>query len=179
MFVSANTADIVATSNWSRDYGSSKNPTPSPDPQTPKPDGTFQYLVVPFNKDNILNDGASLVANPADKTASPKGWHNAPKNGQVDSRGNNVKASVDSSSGKSYFAASTGGSVFNYKYDLKKDPGSSKDAAITNVFHLSNRYHDVLYHYGFTEAAGNFQVRGSYIPIKFLYDINSLIYLYS
>ncbi|HET8947837.1 MAG TPA: M36 family metallopeptidase [Candidatus Polarisedimenticolia bacterium] len=31
------------------------------------------------------------------------------------------------------------------------------DAAVTNLFYLTNWYHDFLYHLGFTEAAGNFQ----------------------
>jgi hypothetical protein len=31
------------------------------------------------------------------------------------------------------------------------------DASVTNLFYLTNWYHDFLYHLGFTEAAGNFQ----------------------
>ena len=31
------------------------------------------------------------------------------------------------------------------------------DAAVTNLFYVTNWYHDFLYHLGFTEAAGNFQ----------------------
>jgi hypothetical protein len=159
MFVSAVSGEVVASNNWVNDFGGSSTeggdePTPTstatatgsaPGPSSsPLPAGTFQYRVVPFNKDNILDDGSELIVNPADKTASPNGWHNKPSsNGEVDSHGNNVDATVGR-----YSATSQNGGSFDYAYDLTKDPGFSKDAAITNVFYLTNRYHDVLYHYG-------------------------------
>jgi extracellular elastinolytic metalloproteinase len=159
IFVSAVSGEVIASNNWANDFQDSDNdeaeppanPTtgsttaPTSSPSSPAlPDGTFQYRVVPFNKDNILDDGSELVVNPADKTASPTGWHNKPlSEGQVDSHGNNVDASVGN-----YSATSQKGGTFDYTYDLAKDPGFSKDAAITNVFYLANRYHDVLYHYG-------------------------------
>ena len=60
------------------------------------------------------------------------------------------------------FTASTGtGSslVFNDVPDFTKVPtlGRNRRAATTNLFYWNNLMHDVLYQYGFTEAAGNFQ----------------------
>jgi extracellular elastinolytic metalloproteinase len=46
---------------------------------------------------------------------------------------------------------------FDYSFDPKKDPKVNVDAAITNLFYVTNSLHDLFYHYGFDEAAGNFQ----------------------
>ena len=37
------------------------------------------------------------------------------------------------------------------------DPNTNLPAAIVNLFYWNNVIHDVMFHYGFTEAAGNFQ----------------------
>jgi uncharacterized protein (TIGR03437 family) len=48
---------------------------------------------------------------------------------------------------------------FSFPIDLTKPP-TNKDnqrSAQVNLFYWVNRYHDILYHFGFNEAAGNFQ----------------------
>lgn len=56
---------------------------------------------------------------------------------------------------------SSDGLVFDYKWDPTKapnDPTSQNlDVARVNAFYVTNKYHDTLYKYGFTEKAFNFQ----------------------
>jgi uncharacterized protein (TIGR03437 family) len=48
---------------------------------------------------------------------------------------------------------------FNFPIDFTSAPTNSnaQKAAQVNLFYWTNRYHDILYSFGFTEAAGNFQ----------------------
>src|SRR5207249_863696 len=48
--------------------------------------------------------------------------------------------------------------TYNFPLDLALDPSAYRDAAVTNLYFTDNYNHDVLYKYGFDEAAGNFQV---------------------
>ena len=50
---------------------------------------------------------------------------------------------------------------FTFPLDLTKsaDDDDNQRAAQVNLFYWINRYHDILYSFGFTETAGNFQVR--------------------
>src|SRR5690606_12751712 len=47
---------------------------------------------------------------------------------------------------------------FDFPIDLTRNMYESADASTTNLFYMNNMLHDVWYQYGFTEAAGNFQV---------------------
>lgn len=113
-----------------------------------------------------LPNSHSLVSNPADLTASPFGWHDT--DGVVgaefnDTRGNNVSAQEDvdaSDSGGSRPAeVSVGALDFDYAFDatLAPNAGTNLQAATVNLFYQNNVIHDILYHYGFDEASGNFQ----------------------
>lgn len=114
----------------------------------------------------------SLVVNPADPIASPFGWHDtdgAEGPEFMHTQGNNVIAVNDQSS-DGYNWLYTGGSYeFNgfaesesLNFDFIIDPNSSlyqsHEASTTNLFYMNNMMHDVWYQYGFTEAAGNFQL---------------------
>src|SRR5262245_36621903 len=48
---------------------------------------------------------------------------------------------------------------FSFPVDLTSDPtaATNPQAAQVNLFYWINRYHDILYSFGFNEAAGNFQ----------------------
>lgn len=53
-----------------------------------------------------------------------------------------------------------GGDSLVFDYDYQMETGSdvsNLNAAITNLFVWNNYMHDVMYHYGFDEASGNFQ----------------------
>jgi uncharacterized protein (TIGR03437 family) len=48
---------------------------------------------------------------------------------------------------------------FSFPLDLSQSPTSADNqrAALANLFYWTNRFHDIMYSFGFTEAAGNFQ----------------------
>ena len=46
---------------------------------------------------------------------------------------------------------------FDPPLDLDTQPGNHLEASVAQLFYLNNVIHDVMYHYGFDEAAGNFQ----------------------
>ncbi|HEX8069200.1 MAG TPA: M36 family metallopeptidase [Pyrinomonadaceae bacterium] len=78
--------------------------------------------------------------------------------------GNNVDAGldIDGTNGIDANGRATGSPnrVFNFAYDPSTDAPSGTNyrmGAVTNLFFWSNRYHDLLYQLGFTEAARNFQ----------------------
>ena len=50
---------------------------------------------------------------------------------------------------------------FSFPVDFTQPPyqEASQKAALVNLFYWVNRYHDILYSFGFTESAGNFQTR--------------------
>jgi extracellular elastinolytic metalloproteinase len=105
----------------------------------------------------------SLVFNPADSIASPFGWHDT--NGVAgaeftDTRGNNVSAQDDVDADDSGGIRPNGGAglAFDFPVDLTLQPGNYIDASVANLFYWNNIVHDVMYQYGFDEAAGNFQV---------------------
>src|SRR5262249_45504438 len=81
--------------------------------------------------------------------------------------GNNVDAGLDldATNGIDPTGRPTGtpNRVFNFAYNpppLGADAPTGaayRNGVVTNLFFWANRYHDRLYKFGFTEAAGNFQ----------------------
>jgi extracellular elastinolytic metalloproteinase len=117
------------------------------------------YEVFAFPLESPYYGNRSVLTNPAHPTASPYGWHDtngAPGAEFNTTRGNNV----DAFDANTNYRPNGGpgleftGYPFNQVYT-----GSNQyeDAAITNLFYVNNSIHDVLYQYGFDEAAGNFQ----------------------
>lgn len=51
-------------------------------------------------------------------------------------------------------------SNFSFQIDFTQQPTTedNQKAALANVFYWTNRYHDILYLFGFNEAAGNYQL---------------------
>lgn len=115
----------------------------------------------------------TLVNSPAVDNGSPFGWHDT--NGVAGAefnytKGNNVEAVNDQNSdgldwiynGAPYtftgHAHATSGLIFDFPLDFNNSMYNSADASTTNLFYMNNMMHDVWYQYGFTEAAGNFQV---------------------
>ena len=110
------------------------------------------------------NDGADqLVNDPSDPIASPFGWHDndgVPGPEYTYTRGNNVIAQEDKNGNNGVGAKAEGGPTltFDFPFNLPQNPNSFTDGAITNLFYMNNMMHDVMFHYGFDEASGNFQV---------------------
>ncbi|KIY72625.1 hypothetical protein CYLTODRAFT_449783 [Cylindrobasidium torrendii FP15055 ss-10] len=103
------------------------------------------YTVLPITKQD-LTQGQEEVVDPEDSESSPSGWST-----DGATSGNNVVSYIDSESNTA--------TTFSTEYDTSEAPGTSgnQDAARTNAFYLANKVHDILYKYGFTEEAYNFQ----------------------
>lgn len=122
---------------------------------------TYNVFATPLESPD--DGGRSIVANPHDATASPFGWHDT--NGvagaeYIDTRGNNVFAQEDQDKNDTGGFRPSGGAGldFDFPINFSQDPTTYQSAAITNLFYTTNLLHDIYYRYGFTEAAGNFQV---------------------
>ncbi|WP_412061977.1 M36 family metallopeptidase [Rubrivirga sp. IMCC45206] len=109
-------------------------------------------------------DGRTLESDPFDPTASPLGWHDTDGISGPDHTvtwGNNVRAyddiADDDTADPGDSPDGTASLTFDFPVDFTMEPGTYTDAAVTNLFYWNNIVHDILYHYGFDEAAGNFQ----------------------
>ena len=142
-------------------------------------DDGSSYNVYPLPMESPLDGARSVVANPADATASPFGWHDTDGKPGAEftiTRGNNANAyadtvgargsageqSVDIGGANAADPASQpdGGAGLDFNHpiaSLDATPASYRDAAVDNLFFWSNVMHDVTHSYGFDEAAGNFQ----------------------
>ncbi|KAJ2830190.1 hypothetical protein IWW50_000433, partial [Coemansia erecta] len=113
------------------------------------------YRVYPWTVPDPSEGARELIENPADKTASPLGWAHGNQ-----TAGNNVYAQSNPDGGygwKNNFRPTSADRVFDFALDLEKQPATYIEAAVTQLFYTNNFMHDLFYHYGFDEAAGNFQ----------------------
>ncbi|KAK1218861.1 hypothetical protein PQX77_018432 [Marasmius sp. AFHP31] len=122
------------------------------------------FRVLPINK-KVIGDGLELLKDPEGLDVSPEGWNSDGTTDTTDTTGNNAMvvkllgrngAQQESTQGTGTGAALT----FDFTYDPTKDPTDPEniDAARTNAFFVANEFHDILYRYGFTEKAFNFQI---------------------
>ena len=122
------------------------------------------YNVYPLAGTNPSDATRTLLGDPSDPGASPYGWldtNGKPGADTTETNGNNVNAYQDpNGTGTGVGPRPDGGKshIFNFPIDLNQDPTTYADAATTNLFYLDNAAHDILYKYGFDEAAGNFQL---------------------
>lgn len=107
-----------------------------------------EYTIFPLGINDPSDGKRKKVHDPADATASHLGWHSVPRKnaqaGEVDTytttMGNNVVAheNLNGRMSDDYLTKyrPDGGSElrFNFPLDLKSEPGSSIDAAISNLF---------------------------------------------
>ncbi|KAG8689379.1 hypothetical protein FRC11_002881 [Ceratobasidium sp. 423] len=113
------------------------------------------YRVVPFTSQSPT-DGFRTVTNPHDTISSPNGWHQYGTTTTAVTSGNNALAYKSS---PSTGTTSQSSAINNYVYTFNSaaNPPANKDPATVNAFYVSNMMHDLLYRYGFTETAYNFQ----------------------
>ena len=121
---------------------------------------TYRVIPAPFESPSVSD--FVVVTNPADPVASPLGWHDDGAQTYTTTQGNNTHAYADTNYDDfpDFRSAPDGGEglQFDFPFDPTRSPEGNSAAAITNLFYWNNVAHDVLYHYGFDEAAGNFQV---------------------
>lgn len=129
------------------------------------------YNAVPIPNESPLDGtGRQIIVDPADPQFSPFGWHDAnglPGPEFFDTRGNNVDAQEDRAS-NAFPVGNPAPSIrpnggpnldFNSPLDLSQEPLAYTDAAVTNLFVWNNLAHDIFAKAGFTEEAGNFQIK--------------------
>ncbi|RKP36809.1 peptidase M36, partial [Dimargaris cristalligena] len=122
------------------------------------------YDIFPWPLDNPNEGNRQLVCDPWLPATSPKGWQHHYKFADYHTtEGNNVHVQIHDTSVNWTVSRRPVASVnanqvqFAFPLDLSQPPVQYTDAALTNLFYHCNMMHDLLYVYGFTEVAGNFQ----------------------
>jgi extracellular elastinolytic metalloproteinase len=130
-------------------------------------DGTYEVFPTPVEAPTFASPAGSrqVLTDPYDGLASPYGWLDVDGVAGADrttTDGNNVHAytDLDANNAVDVGSEADGGAELDFRFplDLTQGPSAYRPAAVTNLFYASNRIHDVLYHHGFDEAAGNFQL---------------------
>lgn len=130
-------------------------------------DGTYEVFPLPAEAPTSTAPAGTrqVLTDPYDAVASPYGWLDVDGVAGADrtsTDGNNVHAytDLDGDDVADPGSEADGGAALDFRFPLAlaQDPAAYRDASVTNLFYLNNRIHDVLYHYGFDEASGNFQV---------------------
>ncbi len=120
------------------------------------------YLVYPLGVESPSHGVRQVITRPADPIASPFGWHDIDGvSGPdfFDTRGNNTFTQEDFNADDQMGLRPHGGESLIFDYALSTGPPNEYiEASLTNLFYWINLNHDIFYHYGFDEAAGNFQV---------------------
>ncbi|HEX8422568.1 MAG TPA: M36 family metallopeptidase, partial [Pyrinomonadaceae bacterium] len=174
VFVDANTGQLLWRKNITQDqqtpYTYNIYDNDSPTPSAP----VRSSLVSPVNStpSEPQTPGISRtdVTRVSESPFDNLGWIPDGAGPNAPTTGNNVDAGIDRVAPN---GIDTGGRAtatnfvfrFDYRPDGSTDPVGSNNpldpefqkGAVTNLFFWSNRYHDSLYHLGFTEAARNFQ----------------------
>ncbi|MGG5209561.1 T9SS-dependent M36 family metallopeptidase [Chryseobacterium sp. MIQD13] len=119
------------------------------------------YNVFPLPTEAPTFGPRAIVNNPWDIAVSPEGWHSDGTNNYTNTRGNNVYAYSDQNNTNTPGYSPSGGAVLNFDFPYAEgrfiSPFAQKDAAITNLFYMNNKMHDIFYKFGFTESARNYQ----------------------
>ena len=117
------------------------------------------YNIFPLPIESPTFGSRSVVNNPWILASSPEGWHSDGSNHYTITRGNNVYAYEDSANSNTPGYSPDGGinRNFNFPFSINGTPAFNQNAAITNLFYINNRVHDIFYQFGFTESARNFQ----------------------
>lgn len=122
------------------------------------------YNVFPLPVESPAHGNRQLVVSPADPSASPFGWLDVNGTTGPDytyTRGNNTWAYDDGASDNTGSVAESAAgtdNIFDHPLDPALEPQSNRSAAVTNLFYMANKMHDITYRFGFDEAAGNFQM---------------------
>jgi len=153
--------DLVSHDTWHRPVSGPRSLAPlRPAGATAMPSiMSGSYNVVGMPDESPSHGAHSLVPTPHNAVASPDGWHTAGPTSYTVTRGNNAHAYEDQAQANLPGHSPDGGAglVFNFPFDAGVAPLGNLDAAITSLFYWNNIIHDISWHYGFTDVAGNFQ----------------------
>lgn len=117
------------------------------------------YNVFPLPVEAPTFGSRSVVSNPWILSSSPEGWHSTGTTNYTITRGNNVYSYEDTADKNLPGFSPDGGAArnFDFPFSINGTPVFNRSAAITNLFYINNRVHDIFYKFGFTESARNFQ----------------------
>lgn len=134
------------------------------------------YRVIRWGLNDPSEGNRTTESSDGDRTASPYGWHTVPGKAHYDdTRGNNVIASAFGAGMEDYLEpvrsrplgkrAENGSLLFDFPFPWRAanqvheplSPDKYADASTVNLFYALNEYHDLMFRYGFTPAAGNFE----------------------
>ncbi|KZS86984.1 hypothetical protein SISNIDRAFT_461290 [Sistotremastrum niveocremeum HHB9708] len=168
--------DVPFVADWTSDFSPSEEPSSSPNYRSPA-----RYAVFPWGVNDPSEANRSVEYEREDPIASPVGWHTVFDNGTskflnlTTTLGNNVLAQenwegyhpVDAEHHDTRFLdhkRPDAGEKLEFDYIYEPSPRDTEtfvrryiNASISQLFYTANMYHDLLYHYGFNEEAGNFQ----------------------
>lgn len=119
---------------------------------------SYRVFALPLEAPTFGN--RTLVSNPWFLDASPEGWHSDGTNHYTYTRGNNAYAYTDYTNTNAVGDVAEGGAnrLFDFPLDVNTPPAQYTNAAITQLFYMNNKMHDIFYKFGFTESARNFQM---------------------
>lgn len=176
LWVDAETGHILRQQDWVTTCSHAQAAVPHPcalaphvpapaAPQRRTPEDGSSYLVYAEPVESPSHGPQTLVLNPADSLASPFGWHDLDGRAGPEFtylRGNNAWSRLDRSGTNDPNGFSPDGGLgldFRFDHDSSRSLTSlpNQRASLTNLFYWNNLMHDVWYHKGFTEVAGNFQ----------------------
>jgi len=117
------------------------------------------YNIFPLPIEAPTFGSRAIVSNPWNIVASPEGWHYDGTTHYTITRGNNAYAYEDTAASNTAGFSPDGGVSrnFDYPFNIYADYFTNQSAAITNLFYMNNKMHDIFYAFGFTPAARNFQ----------------------
>lgn len=130
---------------------------------TAKAPSNASYNVFALPVESPIHGTRSMISNPWFLDASPDGWHTISGGSYSGSynttRGNNVMAYEDAGNKNAAGMYADGGAsrMFDFPFSIDNQYTVNQNAAITNLFYMNNKMHDVFYRLGFTETARNFQ----------------------
>ncbi len=122
-----------------------------------------KYHVYALPIENPNHGQRTMETDGQDTIASPLGWQSIETGMQIDiTKGNNVHAYFDSLlADLSIGNEPSGGDKLVFDFPLSPNqtthPKLNPNPGTVNAFYTANRIHDILYHYGFDEQAGNYQ----------------------
>lgn len=120
------------------------------------------FKVFPWDVADPTDGSRAIVHDPWDDEASPFTWFGDGETNYTTTWGNNAHAQADfTGTGSNQVKPESDTRSFVYPYSEKLEPEQMVNASVTQLFYTINKYHDLLWHLGFNEKAGNFQTNNN------------------